>query len=336
MKNMHFPREQDPRTPKYEEIENKQNNVFEEYIKIRLSVSNVFFIESTCSKSNVLKENQINSKMMTLNPRQACAVESAAITNPDRPIYILYTCPISDDFISYSPNFVKALFVYKNVKIVRLNAEKVFEHTMLRQLYETNRVERSDYPVETFSDLLRVAVLCRFGGTYLDLDTITIKSLNDLGSNYIGLESSKSINGAVINVEPFGDGHSLMKSVIQFISRNFDSKVWGANGPDALTCVILQKCGLKTINKAIHKCKAIHVLPQEVFYPVNFKEKDLLFNKAIGPQLVSKIKKSSYIVHFWNYLSHGIHVDVNSNQAYGLLASEFCPKVVDYVGSSVF
>lgn len=44
--------------------------------------------------------------------------------------------------------------------------------------------------------------LYRFGGQYLDLDTIVMKNISNLGVNFAGAETSDSVANAVMNLDP--------------------------------------------------------------------------------------------------------------------------------------
>lgn len=43
--------------------------------------------------------------------------------------------------------------------------------------------------------------LYRFGGLYLDLDTVMLKNVSMLGSNFAGAETDDSVANAVINLD---------------------------------------------------------------------------------------------------------------------------------------
>lgn len=52
--------------------------------------------------------------------------------------------------------------------------------------------------------------LYRFGGQYLDLDTVMLKNISLLGPNFAGAETFDSVANAVINLDPHTEiGHKL-------------------------------------------------------------------------------------------------------------------------------
>lgn len=320
-------------------VKHIQKTVFEDIKNIKPNTLNIFFIESSCGKKipfGFINFSKVrgrfdgrgyDSDFLNLNPRQACSVESTARKNPDRLIYILYTCSLSDHFVLYAPQYIKHLFTYENVKIVRLDLETIFEAKPVQQIFK--KLKSSSFPVEQLSDILRLITLLMFGGTYLDFDVLTMKPLKELGTDYIGLENSTIINGAVINVGPKGKGHDIMFAALQILGDNFEETRWGASGPLLLTKVILKHCNLSVINETFHGCDNFRVLEKDVFYPLHWKQ-EFLFFKPANTTLLEKIK-NSYTVHFWNKLTQRHVVVKGSNQLYSLLAIEFCPSVFDYV-----
>lgn len=50
----------------------------------------------------------------------------------------------------------------------------------------------------------------RFGGQYLDLDTIMLKNISNIGVNFAGAETHDSVANAVMNLDPHTEiGHKL-------------------------------------------------------------------------------------------------------------------------------
>lgn len=65
------------------------------------------------------------------------------------------------------------------------------------------------------SDFLRLIVLYKFGGIYLDLDVVVQKNLDELPANFVGKESfwkndDDSLNGAILGFQD-DIGHKIMK-----------------------------------------------------------------------------------------------------------------------------
>lgn len=108
----------------------------------------IFFHETSCN-------SYINGKIVIAS-REACAVESAALLNPNLDVYLLFTSPGVIKFDgSESDRFLKALMSYQNVKIHHLNYETYTKGTPLEDLYEDGTIEASQYAMSHASDVLR-------------------------------------------------------------------------------------------------------------------------------------------------------------------------------------
>lgn len=141
---------------------------------IEKSNSNIFFIESRCGTRKSLQMLDLNSNF-NLRPRQCCSVESAATMNPTRNVYILHTCPLGRDFDLHLPTYARNLLSLDNVFVVRLSMGEALDGTPVTSLYRSDKLENSLYPVVHASDILRLVVLWRFGGTYCDMDILFIR-----------------------------------------------------------------------------------------------------------------------------------------------------------------
>lgn len=144
------------------------------YRDIEKSDSNIFFIESRCGTRKSSQMSEVNSNF-NLRPRQCCSVDSAATMNPTQNVYILHTCPLGKDFDLHLPTHARNLLGLDNVFVVPLNMEEALDGTPVTSLYRSGKLENSLYPVVHASDILRLVVLWRFGGTYCDMDILFIR-----------------------------------------------------------------------------------------------------------------------------------------------------------------
>lgn len=103
------------------------------------------------------------------------------------------------------PTQIRLLFEYANINFRIVKLDDLYENTIFSEwelkdkLFTTRRFEKS-------SDLSRLLLLSKFGGTYLDSDFIIFRNLSDLGNNWMALEHDTSINNAAINLN---QGHSV-------------------------------------------------------------------------------------------------------------------------------
>lgn len=151
---------------------------------------NIFFLETSCSSDGIVK----------LNARQACAIESAAKTNPNHQIFVLFASPVG--FRNTTPlPIIDLVLSYKNVHLNTLNITQYAEKTPLQEWIKNGALYRSMYMNAHTSDVLRYLTLWKFGGTYLDLDVVVRRPLDSISSNYAGAETNITINCAVLNLD---------------------------------------------------------------------------------------------------------------------------------------
>lgn len=141
---------------------------------IRPSTNNIFFIETSCGTKRSQEANAVKG-CIHLNQRQCCSIESAALKNRNHTVYILHTCPLNEKIYEQSPEYVKQMLFHPNVYLVSFTLDELFDNSPVENLYHSNKINNSLYPIEHLSDVLRCLTLWKFGGTYLDSDTITIR-----------------------------------------------------------------------------------------------------------------------------------------------------------------
>lgn len=149
-------------------------------------VKKIFFLETSC--------------IGALDSRQACSVESAARSNPDWKVYVLFLGPANKTFIlgkTYS-----TLKTFKNVYFVRISLHDLTrskETAVMKKIFSKIRSE-SLWPVHHLADAIRVLLLHEYGGVYLDLDMMVVKSLSALGKNWVSKESNHAPGSAALRV----------------------------------------------------------------------------------------------------------------------------------------
>lgn len=188
----------------------------------------IFFHETSC--------NSYQSAKIVIKARQACAVESAAKLNPNFQIYLLFTSPGILKFEgTRSDRIIQALLSYENVHILHLDYTRYVKNTPVESLYENGQLKYSAYARSHASDVLRYLTMYKYGGIYLDLDVIVIKSLEDLHENFAGAESQNNVAAGVLRFNPSGIGHEYAKMCLDDLKDNFYGRDWGYNGPGVVT-----------------------------------------------------------------------------------------------------
>lgn len=108
-------------------------------------------------------------------------------------------------------------------------------NTLVEELYDSGKIEASSYARSHASDVLRYLTLYKYGGVYLDLDVIVVKSFEGLYGDFAGAESADNVAAGVMRFSPNGIGHSHAKMCLLDLSKHFRGDDWGHNGPGVIT-----------------------------------------------------------------------------------------------------
>lgn len=121
---------------------------------------NIFFVETGNLKSNV-----------KLSARQCCSIESAAFRNPEKRIFVLFVSRDRLSNLEITPQ-IKSILSYRNVQINYLNIEELSKKSPIENFIKSKKLSKSKFRLLHTSDVLRLLVLWKYGGTYLDMDML--------------------------------------------------------------------------------------------------------------------------------------------------------------------
>jgi lactosylceramide 4-alpha-galactosyltransferase len=274
-----------------------------------------FFVETSC--------------IGHVNSRQACAVESTARLHPEADVFLLLLSPVATFNISSNVALQTLMVHYNNVHILYVHLKDYFRDSLLEKWYNSGALKESLYQKEHTSDVFRYFTLWKYGGTYLDLDIVLIKSLKGL-RNFVGAESQQDIANGVLNFEPAQSSFAL-ECVLEIRDR-FRGDDWSSNGPGVITRVLQRRCNTSRVYQMTpERCDGFHVMPPFAFYPVHWENWKLYFDET-NSDLTMRSIKQSYGIHVWNKFSINQQVRVGSKHPYGLVAQRFCPKVYESSG----
>ena len=153
---------------------------FSSFQKELISSSNVFFV--------------LPSEETTLSDTEKCALISAIKLNPQRQVSIFSNHLVCEDINSLDPS----------IQVIRYDLRDVFQGYLHFEKWFESGVWDAD--LRGLSLSIRIALLHRFGGVYIDKNTVSLRSLDDL-INYVGLENPSFISP---NVLAFERGHSFL------------------------------------------------------------------------------------------------------------------------------
>uniref|UniRef100_A0A0D9W7F7 Alpha 1,4-glycosyltransferase domain-containing protein n=1 Tax=Leersia perrieri TaxID=77586 RepID=A0A0D9W7F7_9ORYZ len=178
---------------------------------------------------------------------------------------------------------------------------------------------------QNLSNLLRLALLYKYGGVYLDADVVVLRPFPGILRNAIGAQAVDAATGDWIRlnnaVMVFDRGHPLLREFIAEFAARFDGSKWGHNGPYLVSRVVRRRRPEEADN--------LTVLPPPAFYPVDWNKIGGLF---VAPKdrkgerwvkaKVERIKGESFGIHLWNRESRSLEMEEGS--VIGRLFSDSC------------
>lgn len=301
---------------------------FPDAASLRPTESSIFFHETSCMDD------------ITLTYRQACAVESAARLHPHRAVYLLMLgAPrragrqASGDGRAarhHRPAALRALLAYANVRVAHLDVGRYARGTPLQAWFADGALASSQWLKEHAADALRFLTLWRFGGTYLDLDIVVIRSLDGL-RNFAGAESAEDVAAGALGLARDEIGRRVAIACLRELRSIYSGDTWGIS-PAVITNVLKRLCQVDQVSQMTEeRCQTFRVLPPAAFYPVPWRKWLTYFEEADTSAVINATKES-YTIHVWNKFSSRVNVSLTSQQFYAQIARQFCPNVVQNAG----
>ncbi|XP_023239128.1 lactosylceramide 4-alpha-galactosyltransferase-like [Centruroides sculpturatus] len=264
---------------------------------------NIFFVETSNSSS--------------LNIRQACAVESTARHYPSSLINVLMFTSNPDIHINFT--------LLPNVRIQRITFEKVFENTPLLKWYIEGKWNKSDYEIFHLSDAIRYALIWKYGGMYLDLDIVMLKTFPSY-KNFVIRESNNSLCNGIFAMER---NHTILYKCMEYIKQSYDSNCFACIGPLLFTEEISSFCHQEIIDDMPKQLDCnITVFDPITAFPVYYTEWCDYFSSSSAEKVLQRIN-NSVLIHLWNKLSKNEKSKPGSGSAYELSMATHCPLVYE-------
>lgn len=160
----------------------------------------IFFIETSCNRK--------------LNSRQACSIESAAKANPKWQIIVLFAGPLPSRSQTSKP--MSLLKKYKNINFFRIHFSKYIRGTPLKRKFATGFLNKSKWRVHHTADVLRVITLYKWGGVYVDLDVIIVKSFDGLTNNWVAKEAPNVMAAGFLAISKDKIGRQFSKAAMRY------------------------------------------------------------------------------------------------------------------------
>ncbi|CAK9137099.1 unnamed protein product [Ilex paraguariensis] len=176
---------------------------------------------------------------------------------------------------------------------------------------------------QNLSNLIRLAVLYKYGGVYMDTDFIVLKDFSGL-RNSIGAQSTdESGNWTRLNNAAlvFDRKHPLLYMFLEEFASTFNGNRWGHNGPYLVSRVVKRAATTQKFK--------FTVLPPMAFYPVSWTKIAGFFSRPPDRKLsnwveakLHQLNRATYGVHLWN--SHSSRVEIEEGSMVDRLIWEHC------------
>lgn len=275
---------------------------------------NIFFVETWrgCNQ------------MAHLTQRAACAVESAAKINPNWTVYLFFI-----DVIGYEKDvghLLDTILFQQNIKIIAISLEELSRKTPLYDWVKAGHYKESQYLVSHVSDLVRILVLYKFAGTYMDTDIISLKPVDQLGKNYATAQGYFEVVPGFMN---FGDdqiGREMINKIIEKFKFYWRPDEWSAQGPDLITSVMRKRCNtIFTAKMTKERCGGFRAIPTNEVLAIDFDSRHLFFEPESFKKALQVIKDST-ATHLWNAFSGANNISKSTSNLINYLALQNCPS----------
>lgn len=119
-----------------------------------------------------------------------------------------------EDESSYS-SALRALKEYPNIHLRNLYIPKLVTGTPIEKWFMDGTLFKKTIFLRThLSDFLRFLLVYSFGGTYMDMDLISLRSLDSLDRNYFAKEDPEITGSAVVDFTHDGIGHEIATAIL--------------------------------------------------------------------------------------------------------------------------
>ncbi|XP_049526063.1 lactosylceramide 4-alpha-galactosyltransferase-like [Dermacentor silvarum] len=225
---------------------------------------------------------------------------------------------------TFAGPFAQLLRSIPNVVVSVVRPQDVFQGTPLEPWYKSGILNKSAYPVEHLADALRLAVLYKHGGVYLDTDVVVMRPLDSLPPCVF---QSPSNGGDMVSngFLAFHRGDPFLQYLMELARHVYRPREWSSIGPWLLRRATLARCGANTVTVLLgRRCggdTGFKVMPHWMFLPVPAEGWDVFFT-ANASRKAWLMSAGSYVMHVYNKLSSRAHAVPGC--AYREAAEVFC------------
>lgn len=288
------------------------------------SSSQIFFIDTSTPDGGILE----------LGAREACAIESAAFYHPGYAIYVLVTGKTEVHHNDNSSKYYKNIREnFKNVFFRSLDPVNFTVGSPVEVFFAKGKYRESIFYETHLADILRLVVLWKYGGLYMDLDVVVLKNFQKLGEDFLGKANEYVLMSGTMQFSASGIGHQVAELSLLRLARKFNGKGWGSNGPKLITKVMGDICMTKmAMNMNKNRCQGMSFLLNKQLIPVRHFDHKLYFDPNNTMSVLKRIRRyQAFTAHLFHHKTKDIELTKDSICAYTELAKKHCPKTFSAV-----
>ena len=159
---------------------------------------------------------ETNTKAAQFNPRLLCAFESAAKFNPDLKVFVLLVESIGDTSkVFTTPHYLRRVENLHFRRLTQAASDSIARGTAVEHIWISGHVASSKYGLNNISNILRILLVFKFGGYYLDSD-IVARARFPRTPNFVLQDVESTINNAFIRFEA---NHPFLQDVLKELVR---------------------------------------------------------------------------------------------------------------------
>ena len=195
-----------------------------------------------------------------------------------------------------------------DISVVRYDLAALARGTLLADFVAEGRLNRSvSYRYAHESDLVRIVVLSKFGGIYVDTDLVLVRALDavalenpSLGVEYYEdpMVGSKTYGSLRLNNAFMGfprPGHPFLQWVMTQVQASYNPDEWAAIGPDLITE------GYKRLPHA--EQDQFNLMPPRALYPLHWARAHILLRpdrSELDKDWPPAARGESFGIHLYN------------------------------------
>ncbi|MDA1352979.1 MAG: glycosyltransferase [bacterium] len=212
----------------------------------------------------------------TLDPIYLACIERAAKVYPDKPIY-LFSNGLNASHLGEAST---------HVTIVPYKVSDIIQNTPLETWTIAASPDAESHPFwfSHQTDVLRFALLFKYGGIYLDTDVFLAKKVPKALENSLFYETMSGDPKGVCNgVLAFQAQHPFIHEILNQMPLHYNPKDWGCIGPDLVT---------KVFHHSDFSAHDVKIVPYEHICPVTCDMR-FSYTRQMGPKDVAFYENTS-------------------------------------------